>query len=98
MEQSRTPVPKDTIFDDLNKLQDLSINEKDMRQTFERIFDEQISQTTQSLIKTHLQKQFKAKSDIDVFKYLIAKEKIEMDFQQIEIKQRKESDLPSPAL
>jgi len=27
-----------------------------------------------------LQKQFKAKSDIDVFKYLIAKEKIEMDF------------------
>ena len=31
MEQLRTPVPKDTIFDDLNKLQDLSINEKDMR-------------------------------------------------------------------
>lgn len=52
-----------------------------MRQTFERLFDDQISQNTYSLVKTHLQKQFKAKSDIDVFKYLVAKEKIEQEFQ-----------------
>jgi hypothetical protein len=54
------------------------VAERELRQTFKPIFDDQVNKELVQKLKTLAEKQLHARSELDQFKYEVKKEKIEL--------------------